>query len=164
MVDGARAVVVHGDELLPIDAAVVPGQRPSHAIQRSAQGARVTAAALGALVRALAYTIVTAALAGLYAGLVLLATEVLRLTSQVAVAAATLAAAALFNPLRRRVQHLVDRGFNRARYDADQTVTAFAARLKGAVDLDWVQDDLISVVQQTLEPVHISVSLSHRLT
>jgi hypothetical protein len=112
--------------------------------------------------RTLAYTIVTAALAGLYAGLVLLATEVLSLTSQVAVAAATLAAAAVFSPLRRRVQHVVDRRFNRARYDADQTVAAFAARLKGAVDLDSVRTDLTSVVQQTLEPVQISVWLSHR--
>jgi hypothetical protein len=113
--------------------------------------------------RTLAYTIATAALAGLYAGLVLLATEVLSLTSQVAVAAATLAAAALFNPLRRRVQRLVDRRFNRARYDAEQTLAAFAARLKGAVDLDSVRADLTAVVQQTLEPVHMSVWLSQPL-
>jgi hypothetical protein len=70
--------------------------------------------------RTVAYAIVTGLLVGLYAGLVLLATQVLRLHNTVAVAAATLAAAALFNPLRRRVQQVVDRRFNRARYDADQ--------------------------------------------
>ena len=80
--------------------------------------------------RTLAYAIVTGLLVGVYAGLVLLATRVLSVHTPVAVAAATLAAAALFNPLRRQVQQIVDRRFNRARYDADQTVAAFAARLK----------------------------------
>ena len=75
----------------------------------------------------------------------------------VAVAAATLSAAALFNPLRRRVQLQVDRRFNRARYDADQTVAAFAAQLKDAVDLDSVRDDLAAAVQKALEPAHVSV-------
>lgn len=107
--------------------------------------------------RTLAYAIVTGLLVGVYAGLVLLATQVLRLHSSVAVAMSTLAAAALFNPLRRRVQHAVDRRFNRARYDADQTVTAFAARLKDAIDLDSVRDDLAAVVENALEPAHVSV-------
>ena len=80
--------------------------------------------------RTLAYAIVTGLLVGVYAGLVLLITQVFRVHTPVAVAASTLAAAALFNPLRRRVQQMVDRRFNRARYDADQTVAAFAARLK----------------------------------
>ena len=107
--------------------------------------------------RTLAYAIVTGLLIGIYAGLVLLATQVLGIHSAVAVAAATLAAAALFNPVRRRVQHRVDRRFNRARYDADETVAAFAARLKDAVDLDTVRADLATVVQQALEPAHVRV-------
>ena len=80
--------------------------------------------------------------------------------SPVAVAASTPAVAALFNPLRLRVQRAVDRRFNRARYDADQTVAAFAARLKDAVDLDAVRDDLASVVAKALEPAHVSVWMS----
>ena len=104
----------------------------------------------------------TGLLVGVYAGLVLLATRVLSFHTPVAVAASTLAAAALFNPVRRRVQRLVDRRFNRARYDADQTVAAFAARLKDAVDLTSVRDDLTSVVQKTLEPAHVSVWMSER--
>jgi hypothetical protein len=110
--------------------------------------------------RTLAYAIVTGLLVGLYAGLVLLATHVLSISSPVGVAASTLVAAALFNPLRRRVQHVVDRRFNRVRYDADEAVAAFAARLKDAVDLDSVRDDLAAVVQQTLEPAQLSVWVS----
>ena len=112
--------------------------------------------------RTLAYAIVTGLLAGIYAGLVLLATQVLRFSSPVAVAASTLVAAALFTPVRRRVQHGVDRRFNRARYDADTTVDAFAARLKDAVDLDTVRDDLAGVVHTALQPTHISVWTSRR--
>ena len=107
--------------------------------------------------RTLSYAIVTGLLIGVYAGLVLLTTQVLRIHTPVAVAASTLAAAALFNPLRRRVQRLVDRRFNRARYDADQTVASFATQLKDAVDLDSVRDDLAAVVHKTLEPAHVSV-------
>jgi hypothetical protein len=116
-----------------------------------------------------AYAIVTGLLVGVYAGLVLLATagrsrpaRVLPLSSPVAVAASTLAVAALFTPVRWRVQHIVDRCFNRARYDADRTVGAFVARLKDAVDLDAVRDDLAGVVRQTLEPAHVSVWLNDR--
>jgi MFS family permease len=112
--------------------------------------------------RTLAYAIVTGLLVGLYAGLVLLATEVLTVKSPVAVAASTLAVAALFSPLRRRVQRVVDRRFNRARYDADTMVAAFAGRLQDAVDLDAVRDDLAGVVQRALEPGHVSVWLSDR--
>jgi hypothetical protein len=112
--------------------------------------------------RTVAYAIVTGLLVGIYAGLVLLTTQVPGVHTPVAVAAATLAAAALFSPVRRRVQRAVDRRFNRARYDADQTVAAFAARLKDAVDLDAVRDDLASVVHQALEPAHVSLWISQR--
>jgi len=107
-----------------------------------------------------AYAIVTGLLVGVYAGLVLLVTQVFRLHSTVAVAAATLAAAALFNPVRLRVQQRVDRRFNRARYDADLLVAAFAARLKDTVDLDSVRDDLATVIHRALEPAHVSVWMS----
>jgi hypothetical protein len=112
--------------------------------------------------RTLAYAIVTGLLVGVYAGLVLLATQVLSVKSPVAVAVATLAAAALFNPLRHRVQRIVDRRFNRARYDADRTIEAFAARLKDAVDLRAVQADLAAVVDRALEPAHLSLWTNDR--
>ena len=107
--------------------------------------------------RTLAYAIVTGLLVGVYAGLVLLATQVLRLHSTVAVAAATLAAAALFNPLRKRIQRAVDRRFNRARYDAELAVAAFAARLQDATDPDAVRADLTGTVHQALEPASLSL-------
>jgi hypothetical protein len=112
--------------------------------------------------RTLAYTIVTGLLLGVYAGLVLLATRVLSFRTPVAVAASTLAAVALFSPVRGRVQRAVDRRFNRARYDADRTIAAFAARLKDAVDLDSVETDLAGVVHQALEPAHLWVWISQR--
>jgi hypothetical protein len=107
--------------------------------------------------KTLAYAIITGLLVGVYVGLVLLATGVFRFHGTVAVAASTLVAAALFAPVRGRVQRLVDRRFNRARYDAERTVAAFTARLKDAVDLDTVREDLAGVVQAALEPAHIAV-------
>jgi hypothetical protein len=112
--------------------------------------------------RTLAYAIVTGLLVGLYAGLVLLATQVLGFHSSAAVAVSTLATAALFSPLRRRVQRMVDRRFNRARYDAEATVAVFAAQLKDVVDLDSLRDDLASAVHKTLEPAHLSVWIRPR--
>jgi hypothetical protein len=109
--------------------------------------------------RTLAYAIVTGLLVGVYTGLVLLATQVLKFHSAVAVAAATLVAAALFNPVRRRVQHAVDRRFNRARYDAEQTIAAFAARLQDEVDPEAVRANLTGVIHAALEPTHMSVWL-----
>ncbi len=66
----------------------------------------------------------------------------------------------MFAPLRRRVQRLVDRQFNRPRYDADQAIASFAARLADAVDLNSVSADLTAVVQDALEPAHLSVWIS----
>jgi hypothetical protein len=107
--------------------------------------------------RTVAYAIVTGLLAGLYAGLVLLATRVLPLHAPVAVAGSTLIAAALFNPLRSRVQRVVDRRFNRSRYNADLVITAFATRLKDATDLDTIRSDLAATVERALEPAHLSL-------
>jgi hypothetical protein len=111
--------------------------------------------------RTLAYAIVTGLVAGVSAGLVLLATQVLEIGTPVVVAGATLAVAALFNPLRQRVRHAVDRRFNRARYDADQAIAAFAARLQDAVDPDAAHADLLAAVHQALEPAHASVWIRH---
>jgi hypothetical protein len=83
--------------------------------------------------RTLAYTIVTGLLVGCYVGVVALGTDVLPFKGSVAVAISTLAVAALFNPVRRRVQRIVDRRFNRARYDAEMTTRAFAGSLQDAV-------------------------------
>jgi xanthosine utilization system XapX-like protein len=112
--------------------------------------------------RTLTYTVVTALLVGVYAGLVLLATRVLAFTAPVAVAASTLAAAAVFNPLHPLAQRAVDRRFNRARYDADQAVAAFAARLQDAADPDAVHAHLLAAVHQALEPAHASVWIRQR--
>jgi hypothetical protein len=76
------------------------------------------------------------------------------------VAASTLVTAALFNPLRRRVQHVVDRRFNRSRYDAEALVAGFTARLRQTVDLDAVGHDLLSVTQDAFQPTHLSMWLA----
>jgi hypothetical protein len=110
--------------------------------------------------RTLAYAIVTGILAALYFGLVSLAAETLPISSPVAVAGSTLAAAVLFNPLRVRVQHRVDRRFNRARYDAEATVAAFSAAVRDAVDLDTVRGELIRTVRSSIEATHVDVWLS----
>jgi hypothetical protein len=110
--------------------------------------------------RTLAYAIVTGLLVGVYAGIVLLATRVVSITSTVAVAGSTLAAAALFSPLRIRVQRMVDRRFNRARYDADRTVAAFALRLQDAVDPETARAELLAVVHRSLEPAQVSLWIS----
>ena len=106
--------------------------------------------------RTLAYLVVTGLLIGVYAALVILA-GVLGFSTAPAVAIATLAAAALFSPLRRRVQRAVDKRFNRVRYDAELTVAAFATRLRDAIDLDTVRAELIDVVDSAVQPAHLSV-------
>ncbi len=107
--------------------------------------------------RTISYVLVTGLLAGVFVGIVFLATDVLPFSSPVGVAASTLAAAALFNPLRRRVQLLVDRRFNRGRYDAEAIVTAFTMRLRDAVDLDTVRNELLAAVNGAVKPSHVSV-------
>lgn len=115
--------------------------------------------------RTVSYAIVTALLVATFVGPVALTTDLLPFSSSVGVAASTLAAAALFNPLRRRVQRVVDRRFNRSRYDAEATVAAFATRLRDAVDLDTVQSELLEVVQRAVEPAHATVWIrSHQST
>jgi hypothetical protein len=96
-------------------------------------------------------------LIGIYIGLVTLATRVLPFSSPLGVAASTLVAVALFNPLRRRVQRLVDRRFNRARYDA--MVAVFARRLRDDVDLDAVSSEFVRAVEASVEPAHVSLWL-----
>jgi hypothetical protein len=107
--------------------------------------------------RTVSYAIVTGLLVGVFATVVTLLTNVLPFSSPVGVAASTLAAAALFNPLRRRVQHAVDRRFNRARYDAEATVADFTVRLQHAVDLDTVRSELLRAVGESLEPKRVSL-------
>jgi len=85
-------------------------------------------------------------------GIVTLATKVIGFSSPVGVAASTLVAAALFNPVRKRLQRGVDRRFNRARYDAERTVSDFAARLRESVDPGSVSNDLFNVVHAVFEP------------
>jgi len=112
--------------------------------------------------RTLSYAIVTGLVVGAYVGIITLTTRALGFSSPVGVAASTLAAAALFNPLRHRVQRVVDRRFNRARYDATATVAAFTARLRDAVDVETVQSELLAVVNRAVEPAHASVWIKRR--
>ena len=112
--------------------------------------------------RTLSYAIVTGLLIGVYIGLIALTTHALPLSSPVGVAASTLGAAALFTPLRRYVQRIVDRRFNRAHYDAEATVAAFSSGLRDAVDLERVQQDLVTVVHLSMQPSHVSIWLRER--
>jgi hypothetical protein len=107
--------------------------------------------------RTLSYAILTALLVGVFIGLIALTSDALALSGRVGVAASTLTAAALFTPLRIRVQRLVDRRFNRRRYDAEATVAAFTARLRDAVEIDAIRADLLDVVTRAVEPSHASV-------
>jgi hypothetical protein len=113
--------------------------------------------------RTLVYGLLTALLAGIYAGLVvvlgLLSFGIGTGTPSWAVAGATLAVAALFQPARRRIQNLVDRRFNRRRYDATRTVEAFSARLRDQVDLATLSSELLAVVDQTVQPTRASLWL-----
>jgi hypothetical protein len=109
--------------------------------------------------RTVTYALVTALLVAPYLLIVPAASRLAGDVGGLAVAAATLAAAVAFAPLRRRVQDLVDRRFNRRRYDAARTVEAFAARLRDQVDLDALQAELLAVVDQTMQPLGASLWL-----
>jgi hypothetical protein len=109
--------------------------------------------------RTLAWTLLTLLLALAYAAVVLGLGRLLPQGSSLAVAAATLAVAALFQPLRRRIQQAVDRRFNRRRHDAARLIEAFGARLRDQVDLDAVGGELLAVVDQTMQPTRASLWL-----
>jgi hypothetical protein len=109
--------------------------------------------------RTVTYTLVTALLVVPYLLILPVATRLAAGSGNLAVAGATLAAAAGFQPLRRRVQDLVDRRFNRARYDAVRTVAGFAARLREQVDLDALAAELLATVDQTMQPTQASLWL-----
>jgi hypothetical protein len=121
--------------------------------------------------RTLVYGALTVMLAAGYFGSILLLERVGSLVfnvpiraltgrdSQLASVAATLAMAALFNPLRRRIQGFIDQRFYRSKYDAAKTLDAFSKKLRDETDLDALRDDLVGVVKETMQPAHISLWL-----
>jgi hypothetical protein len=113
--------------------------------------------------RTLVYGLLTALLAGVYAGVVLVLGQVFggvgRDPPSWVVAGATLAVAALFQPARRRIQAMVDRRFNRRKYNTAQTIQAFSTHLRDQVDLDTLSTELLAVVDQTMEPTRVSLWL-----
>jgi hypothetical protein len=111
------------------------------------------------LSRTLAYGLLTVLLGSGYASVVLGLGQLLGRDSNLVVATATLAVAAVFQPTRRRIQALVDRRFNRRRYDAAQTIQAFSARLRQQVELDSLTGELLGVVEQTMQPTQVSLWL-----
>ena len=113
--------------------------------------------------RTLVYGTLKVLLALVYFGLVValqfLLRGILNQTNDIAIVIATLAIAALFHPLRRRIQQGIDRRFYRRKYDAARTLSAFSATLRNKVDLDQLREELLAVTQETMQPSHISLWL-----
>ncbi|MDQ3327065.1 MAG: hypothetical protein M3506_00885 [Chloroflexota bacterium] len=113
--------------------------------------------------RALVYGILSALLVGVYLGSVLVLQRLMQVgtgeESQLAIVLSTLTSAALFGPLERHTQALIDRHFYRRRYDAARTLAAYSATLRDEVDLSRLSDDLIGVVQETMQPEHVTLWL-----
>ena len=114
--------------------------------------------------RTLVYGSLTALLVTVYVGSIVVLQAVFRsLTGQdsqlTTIVASTLAIAALFNPLHRRIQAFVDRRFYRRKYDAEKTVAAFSARLRDETDLAELNEELLAVVRETMQPAHVSLWL-----
>jgi hypothetical protein len=113
--------------------------------------------------RTLVYGALTLILTGVYVGLILglqaLLARITRQNNSVAIVVSTLVIAALFHPLRRRIQRVIDRRFYRSKYDSAKIVADFSATLRQEVDLDTLRDRLLGVVQETMQPAHVSLWL-----
>jgi hypothetical protein len=109
--------------------------------------------------RTVAYGLLTVILGGCYAAVVLGLGQLTGGGSSLVVAAATLAVAAAFQPLRRRVQAAVDRRFNRRRYDASRTIAAFSTRLRDEIELDSLRAELLTAVEETMQPSVVALWL-----